>query len=421
MRPTRRRSIVATIATCAAVAVVAPPPVANGAPAGLVAAALPPGTSQTSFSMSNTSYGSRVQGGELPADSGRTAFSWVTCTKLAGRSRGNHLVGVNLGGEGTASGVRTRSWTTETDTADGNVVASNSKTTIVSAEIGPLTINGISLLTRAWHDADGFHASREASIGEVLLDGVPQGIPTFPGQVEDIPGVGTLTFLTGRRRVDEGGAFVTSKAVQIKVEGSGSTITLGAAYSEINRENPAGVMRGVGRAADASALDGAATTGKIAQQPLPCSGTDGEWINNDTVGVDLGDIVLGAASGGTRGNQLNSLNGYGQARGRIASADLGGDQVQLRGIQAMATVQVVDGELQRSIEGTTLGSLTINGETVAIPDPGESIETPVGTLTFAKRLREDAANAVHVIAVQITLLDNTVINLGEARVAYRRY
>jgi hypothetical protein len=154
MRLNRRRSTIATIATCVAVAVAAPPASSAGAPAD--AAALPPGTTLTPFAMTASAYGSRVQGGEIPADSGRTAFSYIGCTKLAGKSRPNQLVEANLGNEGVVQGVDTRSWTTRTD---NGVVNSFAKTDIAYARIGDLVLRNIALKTRAWHDRTGFHAS----------------------------------------------------------------------------------------------------------------------------------------------------------------------------------------------------------------------------------------------------------------------
>ena len=121
------RSIVATIATCAVVAVAAPPPSA-AAGASAHAAGLR-GTTLTPFAMTASAYGSRVQGGQIPADSGRTAFSYIGCTKLAGKSRINQLVEGNLGGEGVVRGVDTRSWTSRTD----GVVNSFAKTDIAYA------------------------------------------------------------------------------------------------------------------------------------------------------------------------------------------------------------------------------------------------------------------------------------------------
>jgi hypothetical protein len=393
-----------------------------------VAAALPQGTTLTPFALTGASYGTRVQGGDLPASSGRTAFSWIGCTKLAGKSRANHLVRAELDGSGFAEGVGTRTWTTRTVTKNGPVVNSFSRTNIERAKLGPLGLRGIALTTRAWHDSNGFHASRTASIARLGFEGSPLDIPTTPGQVIDLPGFGKLIFLSGRRRVSADGAWVTATAVRVQLEGSSSVATLGSAFSEINNENPAGVMAGFGQAARVSTLDSAVTSGKIAVQPLPCRGTEGEWKNNDTVGVDLGgQLVLGAASGGARGNQRSRLNGYGMTRGRVTELTLGElpDQVKLTAIQGQATVALVDGELKRSIKGTTLGSFTIGGVPQSLPGRGETVPIPGGELTFAKRVNQRARNAVHVIAVRIRLFTDspgdTVIDLGEAKAVYKRF
>ena len=413
------RSIVATIATCAAVVVTAPLP---GSAAGMAAdAAGLRGTTLTPFAMTAAAYGSRVQGGQIPADSGRTAFSYIGCTKLAGKSRTNQLVEGNLGGEGVVRGVDTRSWTSRTD----GVVNSFAKTDIAYAKIGDLVLRNIALETRAWHDRTGFHASRKAKIGSLRLDGAPLDIPTFPGQTIPVDGVGTLIFLTGFKRVTDAGARITATAVRLKLDNNRTVITLGSAFSEINGENPAGILGGYGQAAEVTALDGSLKSGRVALQPLPCRGTNGKWIDNDTAGLNLNSVAdLGAVSGGANGDQTNKLNGYGSTRGVVSSLNLLGGEVRARVIKGQANVRMVDGDIRRSIQGTGVGFLSIGGEEVMNPKPGDSILIEgLGRVTVGQQVKA-GPNAVHVIALQIRLFNggeaDTLVNLGEALARYTR-
>ena len=419
-----RRSIVATIATCVAVAVAAPPAGAAGGTAADAAGLR--GTTLTPFAMTASAYGSRVQGGQVPADSGRTAFSYIGCTKLAGKSAANQLVEGNLGGEGVVQGVDTRSWTSLADGA----VNSFAKTDIAYAKIGGLVLRNIALTTRAWHDSTGFHASRTAKIGSLRLDGGLLDLPTFPGQEIDVPGVGTLVFLTGFKSVTGDGARITATAVRLKLDDNRTVITLGSAFSEINNENPAGIFGGYGQAAEVTALDGTLKSGRVALQPLPCRGTDGRWINNDTAALTLNSVAeLGAVSGGANADQANERNGYGSTRGRVSSLNLLGGEVVARVIQGQANVRMVDGAIERSIRGTSVGFLSIDGEEVLNPRPGDSFPIEgagtldIGRVTVGKRV-EAGTNAVHVIALQVHLFNggeaDTLVNLGEALVRYTR-
>ena len=62
-----------------------------------------------------------------------------------------------------------------------------------------------------------------------------------------------------------------------------------------------------------------------------------------------------------------------------------------------------------------------NGSEQAIPDPGQSIEIP-GLAKIAFNVQEKIPGGLHVIAIQITLLDGTLatINIGEAKLAIRK-
>jgi hypothetical protein len=425
MRRVSQRSLVAALASCLALGttLTGPASAAPEASAGVADTTMAMKARPTQFALSGNSFGTQVVGGQVPAASGRTAHSWVSCTTLAGKERRNSVAGVDLAGQGTVGAVTTRTWTKRKQTADGVVVSSHSLTTVADVAIGPLELGGVRLKTRAWHDSDGFHADRKVRLLDAArIPGLPPlpELPT-PDQI-DIPGLGSLTILGGRQGTSAHRAWVNARGLQIKIAASDTTVTIGNAYSSISDQTQAGVMRGWGRAANVRALDGVVTTGQLAPQQMPCGGTNGKWKQNATVGLDLaGQLVIGAASGAARGKQIDRRNAVAMTRGEIARVNLAG-QLVITGIRAKATVRRVDGRLKRSIKGTTVGSITFNGEEQELPLPGETQEIPgLGTITIAKRIKPKRTNAVHVIAVQVKLLGDTpgatTINLGEAKVA----
>ena len=66
----------------------------------------------TSFAFQSSGFGSRINGGQIPAGSSTTSYQHIGCTNLAGRDKTNDVADATVPGLGTLSGVRTRTWTT---------------------------------------------------------------------------------------------------------------------------------------------------------------------------------------------------------------------------------------------------------------------------------------------------------------------
>ena len=69
----------------------------------------------------------------------------------------------------------------------------------------------------------------------------------------------------------------------------------------------------------------------------------------------------------------------------------------------------------RSARGTTVGTITANGQPQSFPDTGPL--TIPGVATLERRIVTKTQTGLKVIALRITLLDGTgaVIDLGEAK------
>jgi hypothetical protein len=376
--------------------------------------------SKTAYALTGFSFGSRLIGGEVPAESGRTAFSYLGCTKTAGAENANHLANVKVGDYGGVSGISSRTWTVE----KGDKVASKSQTKIAAIELGSddakLVIEGVQLRTTAWHDSSGFHKKGDASILSIKakVGGEPVPIPAnqAPGQHINIPGLADITILGGKGSQSEHHAQITRRALRIELS-DGTTLIIGTTRSGINDKAPAGLLNGWGRAGSADLLKTMITTGNIAVQPLKCIGTNGEWVSNHTAGVDVpGVLAIGAASGASKGLQRDPFNGYARTRGRIAHVLLS-DQLEIGAIEAHARVTRRDGKLTKSIKGTSVAYIKAAGESFDVPKPGQTLEIPgIAKITVAKKF--PGKYGVRVVAVQVELLTGSpagsVINLGEA-------
>jgi hypothetical protein len=424
MQSLRRKSTVAVVTT-ALTASVAVGLTANSllasstaSPVATTAAMDEAKGTKTPYALTGFSFGSRLIGGEIPAESGRTAFSYLGCTKSADLNNRNAVADINVGDFGTVSGISSRSWTNE----KGSKVASLSQTKIGAIELGSgdakLVIEGVTLKTKAWHDDSGFHTAGSADILTIKakVGGVSLPIPAKPkaGQKIKIPGLAEITILGGTSSKSSHHAQITKRALRIELS-DGSTLVVGTSRSGINDKAPAGLLNGWGRAASADVLKNAVTTGNIAVEPLKCTGTNGEWTSNKTAGIEVpGVLDISAASGSAMGNQRDADNAYAHTRGRIAHVLLS-DQLEIGGIEAHARVSKKNGKLTKSIKGTTVAYIKAAGETFEVPKPGQSIEIPgLAKITVAKKF--PGKYGVRVVAVEVKLLDGDLatINLGEA-------
>jgi hypothetical protein len=425
MQSQRRKSTVA-IVTTALTATLAVGLLASSLIAAQPTASLAPTSdatdeargTKTPYALTGFSFGSRLIGGEIPAESGRTAYSLLGCTKSAGLKDKNAVADIKVGDFGAVSGISSRTWTTQS----GDKVSSQSQTKIGAIELGQgdakLVIEGVTLKTKAWHDSTGFHKSGSAKILTIKakVGGVSVPIPAnpTPGQHIKVPGLAEITILGGTSSQSAHHAQITRRALRIELS-DGSTLVVGTSRSGINDKAPAGLLNGWGRAASANVLETAVTTGNIAVQPLKCTGTDGDWSSNKTAGIEVpGVIDISAASGSAKGSQRDARNASAHTRGRIAHVMLS-DQLEIGGIEAHARVAKKDGKLTTSIKGTTVAYIKAAGESFAVPDPGQSISIPgIAKITVAKKF--PGKYGVRVVAVEVKLFDGDLatINLGEA-------
>ncbi len=93
--------------------------------------------------------------------------------------------------------------------------------------------------------------------------------------------------------------------------------------------------------------------------------------------------------------------------------------VVIRGIVAQANVKRAHGDVVRNAAGTTVGEVTVNGETRSFPDT-DVLEIP-GVARLERHIVRRTTNGIQVTALRVTLLDGSgaVLNLGQARLTIR--
>lgn len=376
----------------------------------------------TPYAMSAFGIGTSVTGGEVPADSGKTAYRIIGCTNRAGVERENHEAEGTVPGLGVVSGVKTRVWTSQKD----GVVSSNSLHSVAQVLIGEgsdqgtLELNALKSVSRAFHDDKGFHAAYEIEIGSIVYtptDGAPEVHPApAPGEQLEIPGLATIKLGSHSRHHSADGAKAFATALKIHVVPSDTTARVAHTSAKIGGGIKHGLFRGNSNATRMQALDGNVTSGPTPHLPMPCQGTQGEVRTNDLAELNLGDqIVVGALNTEQMGDQTRR-KAWGYEKSSVAELNLGDGQLVIQGVVAQANVVRKDGQLKRNVQGTTLGSITADGEPQEFPDPGESLVIP-GVASIETRIVEELRAGISVTSVRVTLLDGTgaVIDLGQAR------
>jgi len=371
-------------------------------------------------------YGTRVVGGQVPAGSGMTAFTVIGCTGKTGITRGNVVADADLQGSGNVSGVKTELWTRNVDGALHSYSRSTTAEVVLAdTPLGSLSIRGVTSLAHAWHDTSGFHAETESSVGKIVLTppvGDPQvlDLPT-PEQPIEIPGLGTIYLGQGVKSVSGAGATARAVALRIDLRSStGTEVYVARTTAQALAGVKYGRFGGYSAGTEVNALDGTITSGRNPLSLMPCQGTKGQIQGRDDATVDLGgQLVVNGVSSRQYGERFANRS-VAWERGSVAGLNLGGGQLVIDAVVGRAKViRTSTGKLIRSTDGTSLGTITVNGEPQSFPDTGV-IEIP-GLAKIEPKVVTKVPGGLSVVALRVSLLDGTgaVIDLGVAKTTIR--
>ncbi len=379
----------------------------------------------TSFAFQGTGFGTRVNGGQIPASSSTTSYQHLGCTNLAGRDKSNDVAHVKVPGLGTASGVKTRTWTTlRHGVAAVHSSHSIADLTVASSGVGSLTIDAIHSVSKAFHDGSGFHSTTATTVGDLTFKPTTGPRQTFPAPTPDqpitIPGLATITLGRSSRQHGSLGATASANALVVDVVATGTLVTIAHTRASIGAGLTSGVFRGHSNATRVvTALTDLAHSGPQPLSLMGCLGTRGHLVTKSIAGVTLGgQLVVKGLSSSQRASQDARAHGFEQAS--IARINLGHGQLVVNGIVGRATVAQTAHGLARSAKGTRLGSITAGGKTLRFPRTGV-LEIP-GVAKLERHVVTRSKTGIKVVALRLTVLDGSgaVINLGEAQLQVHR-
>lgn len=413
----------------------------------VVGAAPADATLRTSrYLLAASGYGTRVQSGTLGLQSAPTAYSVIGCGKVTGVTRTNSVT------EAHTDQVQVGAVTTSQRSVylNGTSIA-RSITAVASVNVGTddlgLRITGLRGISDARADRYGrLSASHHFTFTGISGLGVDLPYPLnrpvdviirqlTGGRPVVIPGLGELSLGSGGRTVTSSYARATGVGLQLlhygadrqKGTADDSDVTLVRSYAFLSKAAPYGVFAGGAWGIDATALDGAVQVGRNPYTPLHCQGTGGTVRSQSLAGLNLlnlDQLEIGAMTNrvyGRQGIPTRGITGWDESR--VASLRLAGGALDVSGIRATARVVRTSDNRFLRYWGQSIGTLKVNGQTRAVPNPGQALEIP-GLARVEVPRRVLTANSVKVTALRITLLDGTaagtVINLGNAQ-ALGRY
>ena len=437
---------------------------------------------ETDYGLQATSYGTRAYSNMVGLSSDKTAWSFITCTTLAGIEKRQKIAEVNLPADDPMIRVGAVVSNTRTfkNKKQGIVAGSEGTNRVARVSVGGgdtpvLTIEGLRSTSRAWADKAGkLHAENDVRAADLkllnlpeeipaelrdplqdLLDAVNSGVKDVLGQVLDalaendnsivIPGLGEIGVTFDRVTKSKFHAAAEGAVLKIRLYGpdtvkggtDDSVVNVGHSWARINKDLPVGVFSGKGYGASVELLDGVVSVGELGLQPLPCRGTDGNVKDNSVAGLDLGNagmLELSAVSGRTMGKPKKNGSAVAWTEGGLADLSLGGDAgLQIKGVVGRAKVKMNRfGKIKtRNIKGSSIGELIVGGESMGAIGPGEMSQLPTDQLppgVLEVRFFDQqkmGKRGIKVSAVVIKLAEGSPlgseIRLGNAQVRIQRY
>lgn len=377
---------------------------------------------RTNFALAALGYGSAVRGGSVPSASDEaTAYQVLACTARAGLVRTNYVTSTALPGLGNVRGIRTRVWTAKT----GRVVSSYSsqriaEVVIAESALGRLSLQGVSSLSRAYHDGTRFRTQSESSVAKVVFrpaSGQPRvlEVPT-PGDPLVVPGLARIRVGGGETRSLGNGVSVQTDALDVRVLPTSTRTTIAHSAASIRSGVTYGLFRGFSAGVRGRGLADNVRIGRTPLAVLPCTGTGGKETGRSAARLSVPGVI---SASGLRTQQLarqTRRRASAFEQGTVGRVVLGDGQVVITGVVGRANVRRVGTRMLRNGKGTGVGTVVVNGETREFPRSGV-IEIP-GVLRIEESVVTPIKSGLSAVGARITLLDGTggVIDLGVAQV-----
>ena len=411
---------------------------------------------RTPFAYQGSAYGTRVTAGDPNSGgvaSGRTAWAVLGCTDIAPvrHDKGSNVGKVNANDYIQVGAVD--SFTSSYRLPKKKIYGSRSVNKVADITLGPadgpqLKIGALTTKAHAFNDHGRFRAGTKLSLVDLdaegiapeqagplhdLVDAIDAGKDQVATRVIEasgkdgitIPGLGTI-YMAGKenKRTSSTLGMASAYGIRVKLD-NGSRVDIGRAWARIQKAHPAGVFAGNAYGLEAVVGQGVVGLGRTPYQPLPCTGTEGEWRSNVLAEAPRNpQLNAGLLKAETYGKPNGDGSAVARARASVADLKLGGGALEIKGVVGQVNIfQDPEGNIvRRTLEGTSVRSIVANGQSQEIPDPGQTIEIPGVAKITASVQKELGARGLMVHALRVEMLDGSglVLNLGTAQARINR-
>lgn len=432
------------------------------------------GTVETNYILQSTGYGTRVTLNDVEVAGGRTGFSWIACTRLAGIRKSNAVVSSDVPLDpsdpdspsliqvGTAKSTNR----TYRDLTNGIVAAAQGTATIADVALGlaggpRLKLVGLKSTSTAWATKAGrLRVDNTVDVGDIDITGVAPQTGATPldaliGALDgglnevldvlrdnaegvEIPGLGRIYIGDYDRTVfagDRSWAYASSYVLRVVLygaDGKGGTaddlvVNIGRSFAKITKGVSGGVMLGRATAFNGTVLNGVVGVGDLGSLPLPCHGTRGNVRQDPVVGLDAGgagQLEVKALNGRVYGVQRKDGSAQAWTEGSAGSIKIG--PLEIKGIVGRVNVRMDRRKRAYSTyRGSSVGEIVMDGKSLGSFDVATASQIPaldvpgVAKVEFFKRAKHK--RGAEIAAVTITLLEaggdvtTSTIRLGYAR------
>lgn len=373
----------------------------------------------TPYAFRAVSYGTRVRGGQLPVSSGTTSYQAIACTNRLGTGKENQVATVELPGLGRLDGV----YATTGTSGGGDDVASYSTHTIGSLTLDVpnvlgLKIKAIQASSKAYHDAGGYHADTAVSVAGITLSVAGQDLVNLPipkpGAPVEVPGLVRISVGKEKELVTPASAQAKAEGLVIQVLPTGTKIQVAHTAAKLDTGIRRGLFYGKANATQIKAVGDLVRSGPQPLEVMPCQGTGGETRTKSLASVSVPGVLQVDGAGTAVNGRQTGTKADGYTTASLARANVLNGALVIDAITARAHVVRGKGGVRSDYDGTRIGSVTVQGQT--IPTGAlEGLEIP-GVLKVDTDVVTRTNGGIDVVGVRITLLNGSgaVIDLAHA-------
>jgi hypothetical protein len=377
------------------------------------------------YTFGGHSYGSSIAIGSL-VRSGPTAYVPL-CTVRTGVANTDRTARSTPPRVGTLGAVATKVYTTKSGATKSARAASRTARTNLLG--GLIQFTALTTTARQTVRDGHFTVGGNATFTGLRIAGRSYPATPAPDRTVTLPGIGTVRLNHHGHSSAHGVHTSAVTALQLNLT-AGNTLGLGKGTVTIGRtvatvHNPT-ERRAFGSAFGSTVQRGdVVTSGRTAPVYLPCGGSNGTALTNDTAGLNVPVVGRIGAVTSSANSSDSAARTVANTRSRVAGVNLLGGVIRARAVTAEAHAKRSHGRLTTSSTGTEVLGLTINGTPIAQANATGTRTIPgIGTLQIGYHSR--SGNAIQVYALRLvlsaaqgSLAKGTVINIGAARAGVR--